>query len=120
MRLSKASWPERGGQEAHAGLAGARLSRHLQARCLGPSVCSVRDELGGQQTPSPILAMCGPPGRPRPDPPHPAETPVSVLTAVFHWPATAATAALVPPAECSTTFSWHPRPAGRSGKLLYL
>lgn len=41
-------------------------------------------------------------------PPLPSETPVGVLTAVFHWPATAATEALVPPAESSTTFSWHP------------
>lgn len=53
-------------------------------------------ELGGERSPSPILAMLGPPGRPGPDPPHPSETHVSGLTAVFHWPATAATEALVP------------------------
>lgn len=44
----------------------------------------------------PSWRCSGPPGRPGPDPPHPSETHVSGLTAVFHWPATAATEALVP------------------------
>lgn len=68
----------------------------------------------------PSWRRAGPRGRPGPAPPHPSETHVSGLTAVFHWPATAAPEVLVSDAECSTTFSWRPRPEGRSGKLLYL
>ena len=65
-------------------------------------------ELGGRQSPHPILAKFGASWEARPDPPHPSETHVSGLTAVFHWPATAASGALVPDAGCSTTFSWRP------------